>query len=83
VFTHTLDTVLSPVVVEFHPAGWCVAMDDVNVVERLSFDEQRALCVHADEIQDSPAARASFAADRTAPGLVNVATGRRKSLVAF
>jgi hypothetical protein len=83
VFTHTLDTVLSPVAVEFYPAGWCVAMTDVNVVERLSFDEQRSLCLQADEIQDSPAARASFAADGTAPGLVKVAAGRRKSLVAI
>jgi hypothetical protein len=83
VFTRTLDTVLGLVAVEFHPAGWCVAMTDVNVVERLSSDEQRTLCVDADEIQDSPAARASFAADGTAPGLVKVAAGRRKSLAAI
>jgi hypothetical protein len=82
VFTRTLDTGLGPLRVEFHPAGWCVSMTDVHLVERLSFDEQRVVRTYADTIQNSPAARTSFAADDApVPAGVNVAA-RRERLVA-
>ena len=54
-FTRTLDTAVGPVVVEFHPAGWCVAPTHLNVAARLSGAERRALCIRADEIQDASA----------------------------